>query len=94
MPAVVKDSKTLRDELISLDLPKNARIFTADANSMYTNIDLNHAMQVMQNWMHNVPEEFQDWDFNHKSKEAILEGLDLVMRNNLISSEILISYNW
>ena len=54
MPAVVKDSKTFRDELISLDLPKNARIFTAGANSMYTNIDLDHTMQVMQNWIRNV----------------------------------------
>ena len=41
-------------------------------------------LQVMQNWICNVPEDFQDWDFNHKSQEAILEGLDLVMKNNLM----------
>ncbi len=57
MPAVVKDSKTFRDELISLDLPKNARIFTINATSMYTNIDFNHSMQIMQNWIRNVQED-------------------------------------
>ncbi len=47
MPAVLKESWTIRDKLIALDLPKNARVFTADTVSMYTNIDRDHAMQVM-----------------------------------------------
>ena len=84
MPAVVKDSQTFRDELVSLDLPKNARIFTSDAVSMYTNIDLNHAMQVMQDWMDTLPKTFQDYEFNRQSQNAILEGLNLIMRNNLM----------
>ncbi|KAL7515990.1 hypothetical protein ACHAWX_001051 [Stephanocyclus meneghinianus] len=31
LPAVIKDSQTFRDKLIALDLPNNARVFTADA---------------------------------------------------------------
>ena len=71
MPAVVKDSQTFRDELITLDLPKNARVFTADAVSMYTNIDLDHAMQVMCDWMKVIPENFHDQELNHQSQHAI-----------------------
>ena len=67
MPAVVKDSQMVREELISLDLLKNKRIFTAGAVSMYTNIDLGHAMWIMLDWMNVIPENFQDWDFNHYS---------------------------
>ena len=29
-------------------LPKNSRHFTADAKSMYTNIDTNHALEVLR----------------------------------------------
>ena len=51
LPSVVKDGKTLRDMVIELVLPKNAWLFTADAVSMYTNIDLVHAFTVMKAWM-------------------------------------------
>ena len=77
MPAVVKDSQMVREELISLDLLKNKRIFTAGAVSMYTNIDLDHAMEVMFDWVNVISENFQDWDFNHQSQQTILEVFDL-----------------
>ena len=51
---------------------------------MYTNIDLNHATQVMQDWMDTLPKTFQDNEFNRQSQNAILEGLNLITRNNLM----------
>jgi hypothetical protein len=48
MPTAIKDNKSLRDDIISLNLLATARLFTADAIFMYTNIELNHAMQVME----------------------------------------------
>ncbi|KAL7502016.1 hypothetical protein ACHAXN_000326 [Cyclotella atomus] len=44
----IKDSESIRTEVITLDLPPNARLVTCDAKSMYSNIDLNHAMPVMK----------------------------------------------
>ena len=37
-----RDSKQLLDELVELYLPPNAIFVTADANSMYNNIDTDH----------------------------------------------------
>ena len=50
VPWCIKDSDTFRAEVIELDLPPNSRLVTFDAVSMYSNIDLDHAMEVMQHW--------------------------------------------
>ena len=50
LPWCVKDSHSFRDEVIRLRLPRGARIFTFDAVSMYSNIDLNHALPIMKTW--------------------------------------------
>lgn len=47
----IKDSNETREELLELDcLPAHARLFTADAVSMYTNIDINHGLEVFETW--------------------------------------------
>ena len=84
MPTVIKDSKSLRDDIISLKLPPTAKLFTADAISMYTNIELNHAMQVMKYWLESLPDETKLHDFTPKVSQAILHGLNLVMRFNIM----------
>eukprot|EP00957_Ditylum_brightwellii_P002756 211555-Ditylum_brightwellii.AAC.1 len=38
MPTYWEDSKQLKDNLIQLNVPPGAKIFTADATSMYTNL--------------------------------------------------------
>ena len=45
----LKDSQQVTDELktIPTPLPLNAQLFTADANSMYDNIDTEHAIKVI-----------------------------------------------
>jgi hypothetical protein len=36
MPTVIKDSKSLRDDIISLNLSPTAKLFTADATSLFS----------------------------------------------------------
>ncbi len=51
LPWCIKDSKSFRDELIHLKVPPNAKLFTCDAVSMYSNIDLDHGLEIMQLWL-------------------------------------------
>ena len=74
----LKDSHDLLRQLKSLGpLPPNARLFTADANSMYTNIDTDHAISVIGLWLDNVdlPDGFP--------LGAVKEAMVLVMKNNI-----------
>ena len=74
----IKDSNDLINKLKSLGLlPPNAWVFTADANSMYTNIDTAHALLVIGLWLDSIdlPEGFP--------LEAVKEAMALVMKNNI-----------
>jgi hypothetical protein len=84
LPSVIVDGRSLRDYLISLVVPKNARLFTADAVSMYTNIELEHAFQVIKEWMESLPSTELEFDFRPSVQLAIIEGLKLVMKHNLM----------
>lgn len=82
LPTYIKDSNQLLEELASLGaLPPNAKLATADANSMYTNIDTDHAILVIGLWLdslqinNQLPPNFP--------LGAIKEAMELVMRNNI-----------
>lgn len=80
VPTYIKDSKHLLYLLKQLGiLPPNARLFTADANSMYTNIDTDHAIEIITAWLKSIdlPDKFP--------LEAVLDAMELVMRNNLFN---------
>jgi hypothetical protein len=50
-PAYLQDSWQLLRDLKNLDrLPSNAVIYSADAVSMYTNIDIDHGIQTPGKW--------------------------------------------
>ena len=81
-PAYLKDSWQLLRELKTLPpLPPGAICFTADAVSMYTNIDNTHGIETIGRWfaLHraDLPATFPT--------QKILEGLDIIMRNNVFS---------
>jgi hypothetical protein len=75
----IRSSTTLKDMLMALDpLPHNARFFTTDAVSMYTNIDTAHAIPVIERFVRD----------NHQyatlhERNAAIEGLNLIMKNNV-----------
>ncbi|KAL7544934.1 hypothetical protein ACHAWF_008298 [Thalassiosira exigua] len=81
-PTYIKDSTSLLDRLDELgELPPNTKLFTADAVSMYTNIDTDHAIEVIGKWLDkleldgHLPEGFP--------LAAIKEAMVLVMKNNI-----------
>ena len=81
-PAYLKDSWQLLRELRDLPpLPPDAIRFTADAVSMYTNIDNQHGIDTIGRWLNlhraDLPTDFPSI--------KILEGLDIIMRNNVFS---------
>ncbi len=86
IPSYLKDSGSLLDSLQSFHrLPFNARLFTADAQSMYTNIDTDHALQVISNWLDELASsgKLASNGLSSFPIAAIKEALSLVMKNNI-----------
>jgi len=76
-----KNSFVLRQQLVELVLPPNARLFTADAVSMYTNIPTNRAAIMLGHLLRTYQ---RDLDHTYPVM-AVLKGLSLVMRNNVFT---------
>ena len=81
-PAHLTDSwQLLRDIQHIPPLPPDVHIFTADAVSMYTNINTTHALEVFDQWFslhrRDLPTDFP--------VEKILAGLELIMKSNVFS---------
>ena len=80
-PGYLKDSHSLIQRLKQLGkLPKGAFLTTADAVSMYTNIDTPHGLETLANWLrlheHELPTRFPT--------EMVLAATKLVMTNNVL----------
>jgi hypothetical protein len=77
----LRDSTQVLSELKNLGdrLPPQARLFTADAVSMYTNIDTAHALTVFRRWFTEFPEEIPT-DFPVALFLAVLE---IIMTRNV-----------
>ena len=52
LPSYLKNTKDLKDALVQLQLPPGAMLFTADAVSMYTNIDTRIALRSIGQYLH------------------------------------------
>ena len=73
-----QNSFELRQQLCSTTYPTNAKLFTADAVSMYTNIPTNTAiMLIAKHTRKSVTEE------RPKQNDALIAALKLVMLNNI-----------
>ena len=80
VPCYLKDSKSLLRKLKSLGkLPSTAFVTTADAVSMYTNIDTKHGLQTLHKWFqlhaHELPVGYPT--------QMVLKAIRLVMFNNV-----------
>ncbi|MGL5935090.1 MAG: hypothetical protein ACRCZI_05660, partial [Cetobacterium sp.] len=79
-PGYLQDSHSLLTKFHNLGkLPKTAMLTTADATSMYTNIDTTHGINTLRNWF-----KIHEPDLpNNYPVTMILEATELVMRNNV-----------
>ena len=81
LPTQVRDSQHFIENLMKLGkLPRYARLFTVDAVAMYTNIELDTALDNITKWLllykHELPKSFP----NHK---LFLTVLKIVMSNSV-----------
>ena len=81
VPTHTRDSQQLLDELAELNLPPNAILVTADANSMYNNIDTDHAIEVITWWLEEMAES--DSLPPNFPLEAVQFAMKCIMRNNI-----------
>jgi len=76
-----KNSADIIQDLKKLTLPENATLFSADAKSMYTNIDTSLGLDTLKNFLHEnstrIPTSFPT--------NLFLQIMELVMRNNIFS---------
>ena len=80
VPTYIRDSNHLLDLLNELgELSPNSKVFVADANSMYTNIDTVHAIQVISAWLDGLAAQLPA----NFPLEAVKEAMKLVMENNI-----------
>ena len=78
LPSFIASSYDLKEAINNLPpLPQNAKLFTADAVSMYTNIDTYRALGSIRSFLHSKPE------FISHPNDAICDALDLIMNNNV-----------
>ena len=81
-PTYLRDSNQVLTELQALGpLPPHAKLFTADAVSMYTNIDTHHALAVFREWFRDFSPEIP----SGFPTELFLQVLELVMTRNVFS---------
>lgn len=74
----MSSSFELKTELASLAIDQSrARFFTVDAVSMYTNIDTDHALDFISNFLR-YSAQCRDID-----ADPIIRALEIIMRNNL-----------
>lgn len=76
----LKDSTQAVEELRQMGpLPPGTRLFTADAKSMYTNIDTNHGIDIIKLFLNQNKERLPS-DF---PTELLVDALDELMHNNI-----------
>ena len=78
LPSFLDSSYTFKQALMSLPaLPSTARLFSADAISMYTNIDTDHALQMISQFLKHKTR------LTKKDSTLLIDATTLVMKNNI-----------
>jgi hypothetical protein len=71
-----KSSFVLLQRLAGIELPPGARLFTADADAMYTNIPTRPALHVINDYLKD------NKSFSFLPRKAIFDALSIILRNN------------
>ena len=74
-----KSSYVLKQHLLALDLPPNAKLFTSDAVSMYTSIPTAPALREIAHYLRRNRALFPDVPVT-----ALVDALTIVMKNNVV----------
>ena len=78
-PSYLRDSYQLLEELSNIGtLPEGTMMFTMDAVSMYTNIDTNHGLKILEQFIG----KFRDDLPIFWPAELLLMAMNLIMRDN------------
>ncbi|MFO0446862.1 MAG: hypothetical protein ACK51L_04250, partial [bacterium] len=79
----IRNTLDFIQEIKGIAIPDNALLFSADATSMYTNIDTDLGIQAIRDFIHlhqvSLPTDFPS--------ELFLQILEIVMKNNIFSFE-------
>ena len=81
IPSYIKDSEDLQHQLSLIHIPPNTRLFTCDAISMYTNIDIDHSITVIRDWFDTFQSELPP-DF---PTAFLIPAIAAIMKNNVFS---------
>ena len=76
MPGYLTCSYALKEEIVPLTLPPNARVWTCDCKAMYPSIPL-EALDEIEDHLHSNNSEFE------YDADALIDGLKLLMENML-----------
>ena len=76
-----KNLLELKKELLDLNLPTNARLFTVNAVSMYTNIPTHTALNLIGKYFNQYQRKYN----NEYPKDAVRAGLRLIMTMNIFT---------
>jgi hypothetical protein len=80
-PCYLKDSWQFLNDIKTYKNAKGYKLVTSDATAMYTNINTEHAIDIMKRWF-----ELHEKDLPVKyPKELVLEGIKRLMSNNTFS---------
>ena len=81
IPSFVKDGDQVLREILNRHLPAHALLFVTDANSMYNNIDTDHAILVITWWLKDLAEKGElPPNF---PLDAVLSAMVTIMRNKI-----------
>ena len=86
LPWIIRSTTFFLQDIRQHNFPPTVRLFTADAISMYTNIDTNHALQVISSFLRS--DHFIQLKCQHNLQiktETVIDGLAILMKNNLFT---------
>ena len=81
IPTYVKDSQQVLDDLKTIKVPPNAKLFTADATAMYNNIDTERTITVISWWLNDMNTKGQL--LSNFPLEAVIHAMKIIMQNNI-----------